>query len=464
MNTIKVAELFAGVGGFRLGLEGYSNPDNPEFDMPSAGPFETIWANQWEPPGNDSKQFAWRCYEERFGEGSCVNEDINKVLDAYEKGDIDIPDVDMVVGGFPCQDYSVAKPLAKAGGIEGKKGVRFGLAGIKNLGHNAIAELVEERESGGDYLDLYDFIDRNAARAINKKGVESLIRSGAFDRLPGRRSQKLHVFERAMDGASRQQKSVIAGQISLFDMGGSEVKAPPPPMPELPEFDKKTMLQMERETTGVYISGHPLDEYARELASLEVNSRFLAELTEHPDHGMEYDQRVVRMGGLIAEKKMKAVKSGNMMAFVQLEDLYGVTEVLVFPKVYERVSAQLQTDEAVVMTGKLSVREDEEAKLLLERVAPLRGADNARPEPAYAPRRQAYGAQRKLYLKLRPDQRQEVLRILAETPGRIPVVLVEVDGEGKKKAVQAPNQYWVDEGYDFGALANLIGADSIVLK
>ena len=348
--------------------------------------------------------------------------------------------------------------------IEGKKGVRFGLAGIKNLGHNAIAELVEERESGGDYLDLYDFIDRNAARAINKKGVESLIRSGAFDRLPGRRSQKLHVFERAMDGASRQQKSVIAGQISLFDMGGSEVKAPPPPMPELPEFDKKTMLQMERETTGVYISGHPLDEYAKELASLEVNSRFLAELTEHPDHGMEYDQRVVRMGGLIAEKKMKAVKSGNMMAFVQLEDLYGVTEVLVFPKVYERVSAQLLTDEAVVMTGKLSVREDEEAKLLLERVAPLRGADNARPEPAYAPRRQAYGAQRKLYLKLRPDQRQEVLRILAETPGRIPVVLVEVDGEGKKKAVQAPNQYWVDEGYDFGALANLIGADSIVLK
>ena len=308
--------------------------------------------------------------------------------------------------------------------IEGKKGVRFGLAGIKNLGHNAIAELVEERESGGDYLDLYDFIDRNAARAINKKGVESLIRSGAFDRLPGRRSQKLHVFERAMDGASRQQKSVIAGQISLFDMGGSEVKAPPPPMPELPEFDKKTMLQMERETTGVYISGHPLDEYAKELASLEVNSRFLAELTEHPDHGMEYDQRVVRMGGLIAEKKMKAVKSGNMMAFVQLEDLYGVTEVLVFPKVYERVSAQLLTDEAVVMTGKLSVREDEEAKLLLERVAPLRGADNARPEPAYAPRRQAYGAQRKLYLKLSPDQRQEVLRILAETPGRIPVVLV----------------------------------------
>lgn len=123
MKTIKVAELFAGVGGFRLGLEGYHDPEHPEFDMPSAGPYKTVWANQWEPPGNESKQFAWRCYEQRFGEGSCVNEDINKVLEAYENGDIDIPDVDMVVGGFPCQDYSVAKPLSQAGGIEGKKGV-----------------------------------------------------------------------------------------------------------------------------------------------------------------------------------------------------------------------------------------------------------------------------------------------------------------------------------------------------
>ena len=122
-KDIKVAEFFAGVGGFRLGLEGYSSADHPEFNMPAAGPFKTVWANQWEPPGTESKQFAWRCYEERFGEGSCVNEDINKVLDEYEAGTREIPDFDMLVGGFPCQDYSVAKPLSKAGGIEGKKGV-----------------------------------------------------------------------------------------------------------------------------------------------------------------------------------------------------------------------------------------------------------------------------------------------------------------------------------------------------
>ena len=122
-NTIRVAELFAGVGGFRLGLEGYRDADNPAMDMPAAGPFKTIWANQWEPPGTASKQFAAACYKKRFGEDSVVNEDIHEVIAQFNSGSRDIPDVDMVVGGFPCQDYSVAKPLSMAGGIEGKKGV-----------------------------------------------------------------------------------------------------------------------------------------------------------------------------------------------------------------------------------------------------------------------------------------------------------------------------------------------------
>lgn len=122
-NTIRVAEMFAGVGGFRLGLEGYSDPARPDLAMPAAGPFETVWANQWEPPGRPARQFAWRCYEQRFGAGSCINEDISAVLDAAQAGGREIPDFDMLVGGFPCQDYSVAKPLHKARGIEGKKGV-----------------------------------------------------------------------------------------------------------------------------------------------------------------------------------------------------------------------------------------------------------------------------------------------------------------------------------------------------
>lgn len=155
-STIRIAELFAGVGGFRLGLEGYSNPEFPTAFLPPAGPFETVWANQWEPPGTLSKQFAWRCYEARFGKDSCVNEDINKVLDKVEAGEYSIPDVDMVVGGFPCQDYSVAKPLSQAGGIEGKKGVLW--------------------------WDIYRFLEIKKPRFVLLENVDRLLKSPAVQR------------------------------------------------------------------------------------------------------------------------------------------------------------------------------------------------------------------------------------------------------------------------------------------
>lgn len=122
-KAITVAELFAGVGGFRLGLEGYKDPSNKANNLLKAGTFKTIWANQWEPPGSPTRQFAANCYRTHFGNDSVVNEDINKVHNEYDQGLRDIPSVDMVVGGFPCQDYSVAKPLSQSGGIEGKKGV-----------------------------------------------------------------------------------------------------------------------------------------------------------------------------------------------------------------------------------------------------------------------------------------------------------------------------------------------------
>lgn len=121
-EEVKVAEMFAGVGGFRLALEGYGTPGDELYCEP-AGPYRTVWANQWEPDGSAARQFAWRCYEARFGKGSCVNQDIDGVLDQAEAGRLVIPDFDMLVGGFPCQDYSVARPLAQAAGIEGRKGV-----------------------------------------------------------------------------------------------------------------------------------------------------------------------------------------------------------------------------------------------------------------------------------------------------------------------------------------------------
>lgn len=156
VSEINIAELFAGVGGFRLGLEGYADPRHPEFYMKPAGPFHTIWANQWEPPGTKARQFAARCYMDRFGEDSVVNEDINKVLEQAEAGEIEIPDVQMVVGGFPCQDYSVARPLNQAHGIEGKKGVLW--------------------------WDIYHFLEMKKPRFGLFENVDRLLKSPASQR------------------------------------------------------------------------------------------------------------------------------------------------------------------------------------------------------------------------------------------------------------------------------------------
>jgi DNA (cytosine-5)-methyltransferase 1 len=167
-KEIKVAELFAGVGGFRLGLDGYHDHEHPEFEMPAAGPFKTIWANQWEPPGTAARQFAARCYKAHFGEDSVVNEDINAVLDNAERGELEIPTVDMVVGGFPCQDYSVARPLAQAHGIEGKKGVLW-------WDIYRFLKLQNERSDDAARYCLFENVDRLIKSPARQRGRDFAI-------------------------------------------------------------------------------------------------------------------------------------------------------------------------------------------------------------------------------------------------------------------------------------------------
>ena len=332
--------------------------------------------------------------------------------------------------------------------------IRFGFAGVKNLGHGAIQAIVSERGAGGPYRDIFDLCERVACAAVNKKCVESLIRAGAMDGLPGSRSQKLCVFERAMDAAGRRQKTAVQGQLSLFD-AVEDVQIAPPPLPDVPDFSRQEQLRMEREVTGVYITGHPLDEYEAVLSKLEVDSQALQSLSEAADGGMSWDQKLVTMGGIVAERKVKATKSGTMMAFVQLEDMYGLTEVLVFPKVYDRVGHLLTQDAPVLLTGRLSVREEESPKLLLDSVRPLDGG-----EAAFAPQK-AQEAVHKLFIKCPDALREEALAILRQTPGNIPVILVSAE---TGRAQRAPQKFWVDEGYDFFHLANLLGEKNVVYK
>ena len=330
--------------------------------------------------------------------------------------------------------------------------IRFGFAGVKNLGHGAIQAIVSEREAGGPYRDIFDLCERVACAAVNKKCVESLIRAGAMDGLPGSRSQKLCVFERAMDAAGRRQKTAVQGQLSLFD-AVEDVEIAPPPLPDVPDFSRQEQLRMEREVTGVYITGHPLDEYEAVLSKLEVDSQALQSLSEEADGGMSWDQKPVTMGGIVAERKVKATKSGTMMAFVQLEDMYGLTEVLVFPKVYDRVGHLLTQDAPVLLTGRLSVREEESPKLLLDSVRPLSG------ESAEAPR--AKEAVHKLFIKCPDALREEALAILRQTPGNIPVILVSAE---TGRAQRAPQKYWVDEGYDRPRLTALLGEKNVICQ
>ncbi|MCQ2437263.1 MAG: DNA polymerase III subunit alpha [Clostridia bacterium] len=332
----------------------------------------------------------------------------------------------------------------------GKKAIRFGLAAIKSLGHAPVQAITAEREANGPFSDLYDFIGRMAGSLLNKKGVEALIRSGAMDDLPGARSQKLCVYEHAMDGEMKRRKGAVEGQLSLFGFADAEVKVEPPPMPALKEFAYREKLAMEKETTGVYISGHPLDEYAAVLNNLEWNAQVLSELKElPPEQAMAADGREITLGGLVADKKMKATKNGSMMAFVQLEDIYGVTEVLVFPKVYERVGNAIVPDTPVLMTGRLSIREEEDPKLLLDKVVPM------------TVNTQVTASERKLYLKVDAARREPALTLLQDTPGNIPVFLYMTE-EGV--TYKAPREYWVDINYRHTALEALLGKGSVVLK
>ena len=209
---------------------------------------------------------------------------------------------------------------------EGVSGIRFGLGAIKSCGDKAIDSIIEQRRRGGPYKDIFDFCTRMDSEQVNKRVVESLILSGAMDCTGAKRTQLMAVYERALDGANKNRRSNVAGQLSLFGDGLlDEVK---PTLPDIPEYNLRMMLSLEKNVTGLYISGHPLGDYGKALSALDMNTARLAELLEAPDHGLSSDGMRVRMGGMLTEVRQKATKAGNLMGFATLEDLTGTIEAL----------------------------------------------------------------------------------------------------------------------------------------
>lgn len=255
--------------------------------------------------------------------------------------------------------------------------IRYGLAAIKGVGKPVIDEIVSERETGGPYRSLKDFCMRLSGKSINKRTIESFIKSGALDSLPGTRKQKMSIYISILDAVNQEKKNTMTGQMSLFDFAAPEEQEQlEVTMPDVGEFDKEVILGFEKEVLGVYISGHPLEEY---VALLEKNiTRKTSEFVpaEGEDVPKVKDQEKAVIGGMITAKTVKTTRTNNLMAFLTIEDLYGTVEVLVFPKDYDKYRDVMEEERKVFIQGRVTVEEDKPAKMICSRVIPFDDMDS----------------------------------------------------------------------------------------
>ena len=266
------------------------------------------------------------------------------------------PDINESVGVFSVSDGAI----------------RYGLNAIKSVGKPVIEELIREREAGGPFKDLADFIDRTSGKEVNKRTVENFIKAGAFDSFGANRRQMMMIYGQMMDDAAQKKKKDFAGQMSLFDFAAEEDKASfKVKIPDVSEYSKEDLLAFEKEVLGFYISGHPLEEYEEQWKNgiSHVTTDFLP--VEEGELPKVHDGERAIVGGMITAKTMKATKTNKMMAFLNVEDLVGNVEVIVFPRDYEKNAVLLNVDSKVFVSGRISAEEDKASKLIMEKIVPF---------------------------------------------------------------------------------------------
>ena len=324
--------------------------------------------------------------------------------------------------------------------------IRFGLSAVKNVGDNFIDIIVKARR-GKSFTGLTDFvekIERIDSGVMNKRAVESLIKCGAMDGLGANRAQLLSIFEKTIDGIHSDRRRNLEGQFSIFDtMDLSENKDNPP---NINEFPQKSILAMEKEILGIYVSGHPLEPYVQDLE--RVSTLMTTDLVDDIDESQRVkDGQRITIGGIIVEKKNKITRNNNMMAFLTLEDLYGGVECIVFPATFERYSKYLVEDDVVVIDGRISTSEVEDTKIIVEKISPL----------------STFKAD-KLYIKLSLDSRPSafdyIKEILSKYPGDTPVYVYM---EKEERTVMADKSLWINSENKevMVELQRLLGKDSI---
>ena len=250
-----------------------------------------------------------------------------------------------------------------------KDGIRYGMYAIKSIGRQVIDIILTERKANGKFTTLSDFLSRVAGREVNKRAVENLIKAGACDGLDGNRQQMLLVYNTLIDNLNQEKKNSLAGQMSLFDLvSEEEKKAYEVRFPNVEEYSKEIKLGFEKEVLGIYLSGHPLEEYEEKWRKniSAVTADFI--LDEETNAVKVKDNQSVVIGGIITEKTIKYTKQNKAMAFITIEDLFGTVEVIIFPRDYEKYSRYLNEDEKVFVAGHANVEEDKNGKLICEKI------------------------------------------------------------------------------------------------
>lgn len=247
--------------------------------------------------------------------------------------------------------------------------IRYGLSAIKSIGRPVIEGLVEERNLRGGFKTLRDFIERMSGRDINKRTIENFIKAGAFDGIPGNRRQKMMVYVQILDAVNQEKKTAMTGQMSLFDLVSEEEKeAYEIRMPDVEEYPKEAKLAFEKEVLGVYISGHPLEEYEQRWRNniTAVTTDFLPD--EETGMPRVIDNSKVTVGGMITGKTIKYTKTNKVMAFLTVEDLVGTVEIVVFPRDYEKNAQLMEEDDKVFIQGRVSAEDEKASKLICENI------------------------------------------------------------------------------------------------
>ena len=327
--------------------------------------------------------------------------------------------------------------------------IRFGLGAVKNVGHGLIRSVVAKREEGGPFRSLEEFIQRMGEGELNKRAVENFIKCGAMDCFGHHRSELLAVFDHMMDAIASTRKRNLDGQIGLFSMLEQEDTSIAMPIPKMEERPRAELMAMEKETTGIYISGHPMDDYRRFLKGTHLVR--MGELMGEDSRFQ--DEQIVSVAGIVQAVKMKTTRNNSMMAYVTVEDDTAAIEMLAFSNVLGQFGAYLKENQPVVITGRLSLRDDKEPQIIINRARPITDLLQA-PEPA-APVVQT------LYLKLDSEEDpryQKVRSIVNMFPGEETVKVFFADTRKMRGAKASFHERMVAE------LKNVLGEANVVLK